>query len=160
MRKRLVRTAVVVAIALGGVVGSGWLAMGQLGPAATTGSGTAGAASQGVPLKPSYLVTVRKPTPEEQAQRDALAKAKPLDQVINLTPDTPEDAMAEAPASGPIATVLSDVNVRSGPSRDTKAISVANAGTKLTVLGKQGSWTEVALPDGGRGWIASRFLAQ
>lgn len=160
MRKSIVRTLTVGAIALAGVAGSAWFAMGDLRPASVE---TAAAAARQAPaLKPSYLVSVRAPTPEEQAQRDALAKAKPVQPVIDLTPRTVDVAAVtpDTPDTGPRATVLSDVNVRSGPGTDSATLTIASAGSELPVVGKQGSWTQVALPDGGNGWIASKFLSQ
>lgn len=157
MRKSIVRTLTVGAIALAGGAGSVWFAMGDLRPASVE---TAAAAARQAPaLKPSYLVSVRAPTPEEQAQRDALAQAKPIERVIDLTPRTVYVA-AVTPDTGPRATVLSDVNVRSGPGTDSATLTIASAGSELPVVGKQGSWTQVALPDGGNGWIASKFLSQ
>ena len=156
MSKPIVKTAAIATIALAGVVGSAWFAMGDLQstPAEV-------ASAQAAPLKPSYLVSVRAPTPEEQAQRDALAKAKPSPSVIDLRPTAPLEVAEVSPAAtGPLATVLSDVNVRSGPSKDSAALSVASAGSRLAVTGHEGSWTQVTLPEGGSGWIATRFLEQ
>ena len=156
MRKPIVKTAAIAAIALAGVVGSAWFAMGdrQSTPVEV-------ATAPAAPLKPSYIVAVRAPTPEEQAQRDALAKAKPSPSVIDLRPSAPlEVAEVSAVPAGPLATVLSDVNVRSGPSKDSAMLSVASAGSKLAVVGQEGSWTQVTLPEGGNGWIATRFLQQ
>lgn len=156
MRKPIANIAAVAAIALVGVAGSAWLAMGELQPAPV-----ATATPQSAPLKPSYLVVVRAPTPEEQAQRDALAKAKPSPSVIDLRPSAPlEVAELSTVPAGPLATVLSDVNVRSGPGKDSATLSVASAGSKLAVVSQDGAWTQVTLPDGGNGWIASRFLQQ
>lgn len=156
MRKSIVRTVAIAAIAVAGVAGSAWFAMGDLRPAQVQTAAAAG--TQAPALKPSYLVSVRAPTPEEQAQRDALGKAKPTQQVIDLTPRAPvEIAAADTSAR---ATVLSDVNVRSGPGTDSATLTVASAGSKLPIVSQQGSWTQVTLPDGGNGWIASKFLAQ
>jgi hypothetical protein len=156
MRKPIAKIAAIAAIALAGVVGGAWFAMGdrQSAPVEV-------ATAQTVPLKPSYIVAVRAPTPAEQAQRDALAKAKPSQSVIDLRPSAPlEVAEVSTVPTGPLATVLSDVNVRSGPSKDSATLSVASAGSKLAVVGQEGSWTQVTLPDGGNGWIATRFLQQ
>jgi hypothetical protein len=155
MRKPLAKTATIAAIAFAGVIGSAWFAMGSLQPAPVETNPVTAA-----PLKPSYLVSVRAPTPEEQAQRDALAKAKPSPSVIELRPSTSLVAEVTPSSSLPTATVVSDVNVRSGPGTDSATLSVASAGAQLPVVGQQGSWTEVTLPDGGNGWIASRFLSQ
>jgi len=155
MPKPIAKIAAVAALALAGVAGSAWLAMGELQPAPV-----AVATPQSAPLKPSYLVVVRAPTPEEQAQRDALAKAKPSP-VIDLRPSAPlEVAEVSTTPTGPLATVLSDVNVRSGPGKDSATLSVASAGSKLAIVSQDGAWTQVTLPDGGNGWIATRFLQQ
>ena len=156
MRKPVAKIAAIAAIAVAGVAGSVWFAMGdrQLTPVEV-------ATTQAAPLRPSYIVAVRAPTPEEQAQRDALAKARPSPSVIDLRPSAPlEVAEVSAVPAGPLATVLSDVNVRSGPSKDSATLSVASAGSKLAVVGQEGSWTQVTLPEGGSGWIATRFLEQ
>ena len=157
MRKSIVRTLSVGALAVVAVAGSAWFAMGDL---RAVPASTAGAAAQeaGTTLKPSYLVSVRPPTPEEQAQRDALARPKPVQPLIDLTPRA---EVAEPPVqTGPKARLLTAVNVRSGPSTSTATVTVASAGSELPVLGQEGSWTQVALPEGGNGWIASKFLAQ
>lgn len=159
MRKSIVRTLAVGAIALAGVAGSAWFAMGDLQPAPVETATTA-VAPAAPALKPSYIVSVRAPTPEEQAQRDALAKAKPAQPVIDLTPQVQVAAEAAEVPTGPLATVISNVNVRSGPGSDNATLTVATTGSRLPVVGTQGGWTQVALPDGGNGWIASRFLSQ
>ena len=156
MRKLIVKTMTVAAVALAGVAGSAWFAMGDLRQVPAETAETTGTAPV---LKPSYLVSVRAPTPQEQAQREALARAKPTQPVIDLTPRTVEVA-AVATQIGPRAKVLSDVNVRSGPGTNNATLTVASAGSELPVVGEQGSWTQVALPDGGNGWIASKFLSQ
>ena len=156
MRKPVAKIAAIATIALAGVAGSAWFAMGdrQSTPVKV-------ATTQTAPLRPSYIVAVRAPTPEEQAQRDALAKARPSPSVIDLRPSAPlEVAEVSAVPTGPLATVLSDVNVRSGPSKDSAMLSVASAGSRLAVVGQEGSWTQVTLPEGGNGWIATRFLQQ
>ena len=158
MRNSIVRTLAIAAIALAGVAGSAWFAMGDLRRAPVESA--AAADKQAPALKPSYIVSVRAPTPEEQAQRDALAQAKPAQPVIDLTPRASIDIAAVTPETAPRATVLSDVNVRSGPGTDSTTLTVASAGSKLPVVSVEGSWTQVTLPDGGNGWIASKFLAQ
>lgn len=157
MRKSIMRTLAIATVAIIGVAGSAWFAMGDLRPAPVQ-STPAAAQDRAPALKPSYIVTVRAPTPEEQAQRDALASAKPTRPVIDLTPSASiEVATVQTDAR---ATVLSDVNVRSGPGTNSTTLTVASAGTRLPVVSHQGSWTQVTLPDGGNGWIASKFLAQ
>ena len=165
MRKSIVRTLAVGAIAVAGVAGSAWFAMGDLQPPSPVETTTAATAPGAPALKPSYIVSVRAPTPEEQAQRDALAQVKPVQPVIDLTPKAIDVAAAAAEVTaevpdGPLATVISNVNVRSGPGSNSTTLTVATTGSQLPVVGTQGGWTQVALPDGGNGWIASRFLSQ
>ena len=155
MSKPIAKVLIVAAIALAGVVGSGWLAFGELQPVPAEAAPVRTAA-----LKPSYLVEVRAPTPQEQAQRDALAQAKPTPSIIDLRPSASLTVAEVATPSGPLATVVSDVNVRSAPGTGSTTLTVASAGSQLAVVGHEGGWTQVTLPDGGNGWIASRFLQQ
>ncbi|RYE71375.1 MAG: SH3 domain-containing protein, partial [Hyphomicrobiales bacterium] len=149
----------ITAIALVGVLGSGWLAFGDRQPAPTAVE--AGTAAQAIPLKPSYLVSVRAPTPAEQAQRDAMFNPKPAaPAVLDLRPRASLEVAGIPAPNGPLATVLSDVNVRSAPGTDSRTLSVASAGSRLAVVGQENGWTQVTLPEGGNGWIASRFLEQ
>ena len=105
-----------------------------------------------------YAITLRQdgpsaaPPQSDEVDLGALAKAKPSPSVIDLRPSVPlEVAEVSAIPTGPLATVLSDVNVRSGPSKDSATLSVASAGSKLAVVGEEGSWTQVTLPEGGNG---------
>lgn len=156
MKKSAERTLAVAAIAVAGLAGSVWFGLGEPRQSPVDTVATAKAPT----LTPSYLVTVRAPTPAEQAQRDALAQARPAQPVIDLTPEVAIEVAEAVPPSGPLATVVSDVNVRSGPGSKSAALSVASAGSQLAVIGQQDGWTQVSLPDGGNGWIASRFLSQ
>lgn len=145
--------------AIGAVVlaslGAGYLIFGQR-QAMPEPQAAESAPGSTAPLRPSYLVSVREPTPEELAQRKALSEVKPVQRPIELTPQV----APEPEPAGPAATVLSDVNVRSGPGTGSAVMSVASTGSKVQVLEQQGGWTRVTLPDGGEGWIASKFLAQ
>lgn len=156
MSKPILRIAVLAALALVGA-GGGFVALGQLQPVVEDR-----VAEPAPPLRPSYLVAVREPTAEELEQRRALARAKQTQRTIDLTPRQEMDVASAAIATpeGPTARVVSDVNVRSGPGTDSAALSVAAAGTEFAILGQQGGWTQVSLPDGSQGWIASRFLDQ
>lgn len=156
MTKPILAMAVLAAVALLGA-GGGYVALGQLQPSAQTQP-----VEPAAPLRPSYLVSVRAPTAAELEQRRALARVKPTPRTIDLSPRQDIDVASASTGipEGPIAKVVSDVNVRSGPGTDSATLSVAAAGTEIAILGQQGGWTQVSLPDGSQGWIASRFLDQ
>jgi hypothetical protein len=50
------------------------------------------------------------------------------------------------------------VNIRSGPSANTRVLGSARKGTRLTVRNREGDWVQVE-SDRFSGWIRSRFLA-
>ncbi|MGI6317544.1 MAG: N-acetylmuramoyl-L-alanine amidase [Dethiobacteria bacterium] len=47
-----------------------------------------------------------------------------------------------------------NVNIRSGPGTDYDRLTQVSKGTSLIVLAESGSWLQVELPGGDRGWIA------
>jgi uncharacterized protein YgiM (DUF1202 family) len=52
------------------------------------------------------------------------------------------------------------VNLRQGPSMDSKIISVLKKGTKLTVLEEKAGWLRVRLGDGTEGWVAKAMTTE
>jgi hypothetical protein len=56
--------------------------------------------------------------------------------------------------------VLPFVNLRQGPSMDSKIISVLKKGTKLTVLEEKAGWLHVRLGDGMEGWVAKAMTTE
>ena len=50
------------------------------------------------------------------------------------------------------------VNLRAAPSSDSDSKGEAKLGTRLIIIGKQGSWYKVALEDGNLGWMSSRLI--
>jgi uncharacterized protein YgiM (DUF1202 family) len=56
--------------------------------------------------------------------------------------------------------VLLFVNLRQGPSMDSKIISVLKKGTKLTVLEEKAGWLRVRLGDGMEGWVAKAMTTE
>lgn len=149
------RLAAVAAVVLASL-GAGYVFFGQR-EATSEPQAAETATAMATPIRPSYLVSVREPTAEEMVQRKALSEVKPVQRPVELAPQLPTTE-TELTA---LATVLSDVNVRSGPGTASAVISVANTGIKVEVVGKEGGWTHVTLPDGGGdGWIASKFLEE
>ena len=56
--------------------------------------------------------------------------------------------------------VLPFVNLRQGPSMDSKIISVLKKGTKLTVLEEKAGWLRVRLEDGTEGWVGKAMTTE
>jgi uncharacterized protein YraI len=52
------------------------------------------------------------------------------------------------------------VNVRSGPGISYGRLTYLREGTALTVLEEKGGWVKITLPDTGRLWVSSRYIAQ
>jgi hypothetical protein len=54
-----------------------------------------------------------------------------------------------------------DVNIRSGPGAKYPIVTVLHAGDAILSrqCGEQSGWCSVAMPGGGEGWIASKFLS-
>ncbi|MBE3596841.1 MAG: N-acetylmuramoyl-L-alanine amidase [Hydrogenibacillus sp.] len=49
------------------------------------------------------------------------------------------------------------LNVRNGPGTDWPVITQINPGTRYPLVGEQGDWRKIRLPDGQSGWIAAWF---
>lgn len=134
-----------------------WFAMGQLEPADRA------VPAAPTPTRPSYLVAVREPTPEEMAQRRALAEVETDRHVLQLALSQPADLRpgldVTEPAT-PTARVTTAVNVRSGPGTDNAVLRVAAAGDAVTVVEQSGGWSRITTSGGEDGWVASRFLEQ
>lgn len=136
-----------------------WFAMGQLQPAVAT------ARPAPVPERPSYLVAVRAPTPDEMQQRRALADVERKSHVLELA--LQRDPVTLRPGRDELADpdqtearVTTAVNVRSGPGTDTAILRVADTGAKVVILEERDGWSRVNLPELGEGWISSQFLAR
>jgi N-acetylmuramoyl-L-alanine amidase len=52
------------------------------------------------------------------------------------------------------------VNLRQGPSIDSKIITVLKKGTKLTVLEEKKGWLHVRLEDGTEGWVGKSMTSE
>jgi N-acetylmuramoyl-L-alanine amidase len=65
-----------------------------------------------------------------------------------------------AGAAGETAVVAGNwVNVRNGPGTNYGVVAQANLGDQLTVLGQSSDWYNVALTNGGQGWIAGWLVS-
>jgi uncharacterized protein YraI len=65
---------------------------------------------------------------------------------------------ATAAWAGPVEVTPSALNVRWGPSTSYGVLAVVYRGDRLDELRREGSWAEVELRDGRRGWVAARFV--
>ncbi len=50
------------------------------------------------------------------------------------------------------------ITFRTGPGVSHKVVDEIQSGQRVEVLGEEGGWTRVRLPDGKTGWVLSRFL--
>lgn len=91
-----------------------------------------------------------------QAQRQAFndeASVSPASAVVAANTSTPVSPQAAA------ASVLTGLNLRSGPGVQYEALEVLAAGSSVKVLSKaEGDWVKVQSPEGRQGWVAGRYL--
>jgi uncharacterized protein YgiM (DUF1202 family) len=73
-------------------------------------------------------------------------------------PKTPE--VSQSPAQRMTEIVLASVNLREGPSMDSKIISVLKKGAKLIVLEEKAGWLRVRLEDGKEGWVGKAMTSE
>lgn len=73
----------------------------------------------------------------------------------------PTDTPSPSPTPAPAASVTGDsINVRSGPGTIYPVVGKAAKGESLPVIARNqdGSWLEVELKDGKRGWVATKLM--
>jgi len=113
------------------------------------------------------------PAPSAKAQ-EATPAPSPKTQEVAPPPSSPTKTTAPAPASPPPKTpepspqpalrtteiVLPFVNVRQGPSTDSKIVTVVKKGTKLAILEDKLGWLHVRLEDGTEGWVGKNMTAE
>ncbi|NTV99928.1 MAG: SH3 domain-containing protein [Oscillochloris sp.] len=58
----------------------------------------------------------------------------------------------------PSARILDPVNMRSGPGLDFAIIAVIDAGSRITLSGRQGEWYAVRTDDGLEGWMSQSVI--
>jgi len=92
------------------------------------------------------------PAPSPKAQQTSPPPASP-------SPSKPSE-VSQPPAQRTTEIVLAFVNLREGPSMDSKIISVLKKGTKLIVLEEKAGWLRVRLGDGTEGWVGKAMTAE
>ena len=60
--------------------------------------------------------------------------------------------------SGQAIVGQSTINVKSSPSTDGTDIFIVHEGTKIQMLDSVGTWKEIRVPDGNRGWVMKDSL--
>lgn len=67
------------------------------------------------------------------------------------------------PVAGATVLYISDTtltaNLRTGNSYENRIIAMIRPGTQVTLIREEGSWAEVALEDGRRGWLLKEYLS-
>lgn len=108
-----------------------------------------------------------KPLPQLKASDldiSRTVKVVPAERVEPRTSPAPAEVAAANPASATdakTATVVADaVNLRAKASKNSARVYVVRAGTKVTLLETERSWTKVVTEDGISGWLATKFLAR
>lgn len=148
------------------LIAFGTVAAGAVALAMIPGSGTARTAEAQGPGPVASIVT---PNPDLLRRLDAEV-APPVQPAASVetvaavqpavTPPVPAPSSSiEPPAPAGIVDHVgsSAVNLRSGPSGDV--VGVLQPGDQVTVAGKSGGWSQVALSDGRTGWVYSTYLA-
>jgi SH3 domain protein len=69
----------------------------------------------------------------------------------------------QCPVAGAAVLYISDTtltaNLRTGNSYKNRIIAMLRPGTQVTLIREEGSWAEVALGDGRRGWLLKEYLS-
>lgn len=145
------------------------ISMGCATKKGTTQPDTKPAPAEGKTEEPTKSV----PAPSAKTE-EATPAPSPKTQEAAPPPSSPTKTTTPAPASPPSKTpepspapalrtteiVLSFVNVRQGPSTDSKIITVVKKGTKLTVLEDKSGWLHVRLEDGTEGWVGKSMTSE
>ncbi len=102
------------------------------------------------------------PAPSAKTQEVAPSPSPPT-KTTTTPPSAPPSKTVEAsqpPAPRTTEIVLPFVNLRQGPSIDSKIITVVKKGTKLTVLEEKLGWLRVRLEDGKEGWVGKSMTSE
>jgi curli biogenesis system outer membrane secretion channel CsgG len=78
------------------------------------------------------------------------AEEKPTQTVAPPTPQIPSQ----------VTVIVATANVRSGPGTNYGIVGSVKQGEKLAILGEEGDWYNVELPDGKTGWIHKKLVSK
>ncbi|MGZ3567258.1 MAG: SH3 domain-containing protein [Thermodesulfobacteriota bacterium] len=123
-----------------------------------------GCASQSRTTQPEGTAEQPKPVPEPSTQEKASPPptAKPT-MATTIAPSSPPPKAPEMsqPAAQRTAEIVpSFVNLRQGPSMDSKIIKVLKKGTKVTVLQEKVGWLRIQIEDGAEGWVGKAMTSE
>jgi hypothetical protein len=86
--------------------------------------------------------------------------AQKIGSSAGTTTPTPGPAQPGLPAEGSaVITNANWLNVRSEPAMGDNVITAVPGGQVVGLIGRNGVWVKVQLPNGVQGWVGSRFLA-
>lgn len=123
-----------------------------------------GCASQSKTTQPEGMAEQPKPASEPSIQEKTSPPPSTKPTTATATPPsspppkTPEVSQPTAQRTTEIVPAF--VNVRQGPSMDSKVIKVLKKGTKLTVLQEKGGWLRIQLDDGTEGWVGKAMTSE
>jgi N-acetylmuramoyl-L-alanine amidase len=95
-----------------------------------------------------------------QAAQQAPATPAPAVQEPAAVPVTQLPAAglpASSDTAGAVTVSVPVLNVRGGPNASFPRTGTVSRGTRLSVLGRQGDWLQVRLPDGQSGWVFATY---
>jgi len=99
-------------------------------------------------LRPSYVAAL---PPTEATDLD----------IARFVPVEPVAAAAEAPTEPPRLThevAVDSLWVRAAPNKRSARLLALSRGAQLAITRSEGNWLLVSGPNGGRGWVYSRYL--
>lgn len=90
---------------------------------------------------------------------EAAAAPEPGQPAKVALPQPPETQVAAVPEpAGPLTSVRSPVNMRSGPSTGHATLMVLHPDERVSVLAQQDGWAQIRKADGTTGWVYGRYL--
>jgi uncharacterized protein YgiM (DUF1202 family) len=114
--------------------------------------------SKSIAVKPQIRVPVTLPeAPVAQATTLATEATTGTRLVAEVTPLS-TDTVEQPTAGGAAYVVLSDVSMRSGPSKDHGRVGTLAGGARVNVTDKDAGWLKVSFA-GSSGWVYQRYLA-
>ncbi len=123
-----------------------------------------GCASKSKTTQPEWTAEQPKPASEPSTQETVTPPppAKPPTATTSPPSSPPPKApeVSQPTVQRTTEIVPSFVNLRQGPSMNSKIIKVLKKGTKLTVLQEKAGWLRVQLEDGTEGWVGKSMTSE
>jgi cytoskeletal protein RodZ len=123
-----------------------------------------GCASESKTTQPDTAAEQSKPASEPSTQEKSVPPPSAKPTAATTTPPSsppPKSPEVSQPTTQRTAEIVpSFVNLRQGPTMDSKIIKVLKKGTKLTVLQEKGGWLRIQLEDGTEGWVSKAMTSE